>query len=374
MAYPRPTDEDGNELGAPPNSEWDEEEGRWRTLPVREEEKPNLIQPTISQAANPFGSSAPAPTDIAQSAMIERDKGSWEARLREEAAKVNVSYDPSDLQGIMNFASYAANAGRDPGEAINRMIENYRQRSSNMPTPDRSAPRGGSGPSAGVPTTAGWLPSAPSSFTYQFNQDPNIAKALESQNALIKQMFESQAGREAQARERQSGLYEQLRQRATQSLDIDPNSPIIKQQVEAFGAQQERARRNYLSDLAEEAGPYANLRGERRMASERAGQAIGGLQAELMGRELTSRRNEIAQSLASMAGLLSADQEAALRQQLGLLDNAIAQQQVGLGRMGTETDLMRALMQNQQFWGDLGLRAEDQYSRWNDPYRFMSYR
>ena len=130
------------------------------------------------------------------------------------------------------------------------------------------------------------------------------------------------------------------------------------------------------------------------MASERAGQATGALQAELMGRELGSRRNEISQALNSMSGMLTADQEASLRQQLGLLDNSIAQQQVGLGRMGAGTDLMRALFQNQQaqagtgldflrtglqnkqfysglgseedrFAADLGFRREDRGSYWD---------
>ena len=211
---------------------------------------------------------------------------------------------------------------------------------------------------------------------YREQQDNLIAEAMKAQTALFQQMMSEQAAREAERKARADSLYGQLHQRATQSLNIDPNDSVIKSQVDAYAAQQERARRDYISDMAEREGPLANLRGERRMASEGLGHAVGGLRAELMGRELTARRNEIANSLAGMAGMLSGDQESSLRQQLGLLDSAIAQQQIGLQRdlgfgdldlrreLGFgDLDLRRLLAdrQNDQFYSGLG-SEEDRFA------------
>ncbi len=56
------------------------------------------------------------------------------------------------------------------------------------------------------------------------------------------------------------------------------------------------------------------------MASERLGQRAGTFEAQLVGQELTAKRNEIAQALQSMQGILTEDQRITLRQQLGLLD------------------------------------------------------
>jgi len=106
--------------------------------------------PAPAPLANPFNSQYVAPTDAGQSSMIDRDRGSWEQRLRDEAQRAGVGYDPSDLQGVVNFTSYASNAGRDPMEAINRMIQNYQQRASNSPN-------------TGVPGTSSFNPSPASS-------------------------------------------------------------------------------------------------------------------------------------------------------------------------------------------------------------------
>jgi hypothetical protein len=124
-------------------------------------------------------------------------------------------------------------------------------------------------------------------------------------------------------------LYDELLSRATQGLKIDRNDPIIRDQADAYSANLERSKRNDLADLAERSGPLANLRGETRLANERMGQAAGAFEAQLMGRELTARRDEIAQALSSMQGLLTTEQQLALQRELGLLNNAIQQQQLG---------------------------------------------
>lgn len=118
-------------------------------------------------------------------------------------------------------------------------------------------------------------------------------------------------------------LLDTLSKRSQQSLAVDRNDPIIRAQADAFGANEERSKRNYLADLAEKLGPNANLRGETRMANERVGQSTGGYEAELMGRELTARRTEIADALTQMRGMLTTEQEIQLRKELAQMDDAI---------------------------------------------------
>lgn len=127
---------------------------------------------------------------------------------------------------------------------------------------------------------------------------------------------------------RQNDLYNTLLGRAQQGLTVDPNDPNIKGQTDAFSAEQERTRRNFLGDLAEKNGPYSTGQqlGQARMTAEKAGQATGGFQAQLMGRELQSRRDEIAQALTSMGSMLSETQKVDLQRELATMDNSIARQ------------------------------------------------
>lgn len=119
-------------------------------------------------------------------------------------------------------------------------------------------------------------------------------------------------------------LTDQLLERAHQSLAIDPKTdPTIRASADAYAANEERARRNYISDIAEEAGPLANIRGEERIAAERVGQRTGAYEADLVLREQTARRKEIQDALDSIAGLGMQDKELALRKELALMDDAI---------------------------------------------------
>jgi hypothetical protein len=161
---------------------------------------------------------------------------------------------------------------------------------------------------------------------------------------------------------RATELYDQLRQRATQGLDIDRNDPVIRAQADAYGAQAERARRDSLSDLAERSGPHANLRGEERLGYERRGQQVGAFEAELVGRELQARRDEIAQALQLSATFLSTEQQRELQRQIALLDHAIAQQNASNSGMSVSQDWMEALLQNAQFLDDLEARERDRRS------------
>lgn len=63
-----------------------------------------------------------------QQQMIDRDKSSWEQALKEGAAQRGVSYDPSDLEGVIRHASYGANAGQDPAKFLNEAFATYDKR------------------------------------------------------------------------------------------------------------------------------------------------------------------------------------------------------------------------------------------------------
>src|SRR5262245_65554589 len=81
-----------------------------------------------------------------------------------------------------------------------------------------------------------------------------------------------------------------------------------------------------------------------------------------MGRELTARREEIAQALQLYASTLSTDQQRELQRQIAILDQAIAQQQLASGYARREQEWQTELLRNEQFNKDLGLRAEDRAS------------
>jgi hypothetical protein len=261
-----------------------------------------------------------------------------EKQLRDRAAQKGVTYDPSDLEGIKRNTGYD-----EPGksvsldQALSNAFQNYDQRAA--PT----ASNGGTGGDLD-PYGTGRTQSVAQSWMGGIQQQP-LSQPQQS--------------------ERNNELWQMLMDRAMASKDVSASDPIIRPQVDAYRAEQERAQRNSLADLAERSGPLANLRGEQRIAAERTGQNVSGFQAELMGRELTARRSEIQQALTGLQGLLSTDQQLALQRELALLDNAIKQQQVNLQGQGMDLDWQRALLQNDQFWADLGLRAEDRASYWD---------
>src|SRR5690606_10191622 len=124
----------------------------------------------------------------------------------------------------------------------------------------------------------------------------------------------------------QTATMDVLGQRLTQDpFDISDN-PAIKQQADAFRANLERQRRNQLADAAEAMGPYATgaLQGTDRMLRARAGIAAGSVGADLVGREIAARRAEVADAIATMTGLMTADQQRALQRELAALDAELA--------------------------------------------------
>ena len=191
-------------------------------------------------------------------------------------------------------------------------------------------------------------PAPPSNPAQAWNQAPAQADPFPSwYRDLMQTQVAQQQAQQAETKARADALYGRLNERASQSTAIDANDPIIKGQTDAFRNEQTRAQRDYLSDTAEAAGPLANIQGERRMAAEKVGQGVSGFQAELLGRELSARREEIAQALQMSGGLLSADQTRNLQAQLGQMDQAI--KEAGIGMQGRQLDLGFA---------DLGVRRD----------------
>lgn len=165
------------------------------------------------------------------------------------------------------------------------------------------------------------------------------------------------SGAQVQRDPRSDALYQQLLGRSQQG-PVDANDPIIRGQVDAASAQATRERRNYISDVAEKAGPLANIAGETRAAGERQGQMIGQFQAELMGREAQARRDEIAQALMQMQGMLTADQEANLRRELAEMDAQLGREGLSNQRRGQDIGF-------DSFLRDLALREFDTGNRWD---------
>lgn len=163
--------------------------------------------------------------------------------------------------------------------------------------------------------------------------------------------------------------------RATQGTTIDTNDPNFRQQADTFAAAQERARRNQVADQAE-AFSAAGLGGsgaqstQARLTNERAAQATGQFEAELVGRELQNRRDEIREALAASAGLITNDQRNALQRELAELDAQLRRAGIAsserLGMAGLAIDRDRLRMQDRHFNADLGFRIGDSEAGYNE--------
>ena len=81
------------------------------------------------------------------------------------------------------------------------------------------------------------------------------------------------------------------------------------------------------------------------MTAEKLGQSAGAFSADLVARELTSKRAEIAAALSQMAGMLTGDQTRALQEKLASMDQAIAEANANTSRLGATNSY------------DLGLRS-----------------
>lgn len=133
-----------------------------------------------------------------------------------------------------------------------------------------------------------------------------------------------------------SAFYDMLLKKASATPNVDPNNPVIKAQVNAYDANQQRTGRDYLSTLAEKGGPNTNLGAEARLSAENRGAATSGFQATLQGQEIAAQRNEIQQALQLGAQFLTAQQQMSLQARLKELD--IQQQQFDRQQRASEFD------------------------------------
>lgn len=211
--------------------------------------------------------------------------------------------------------------------------------------------------SNGKPRATG-APKPPAQTTTQaWNATPGAAASSASSSSSSSQSI-------APTRDpRLDDLYNELMARATQGLSVDRNNPVIRQQADAYAANEERAKRNYLADAAESAGPIANLRGEQRLATERMGQRTGAFEAELMGRELVAKRTEIAEALEARKDILTMEQTLALQMKMKTYDDAIARLRLQQDDRHFNANLGyqdRALAQSgQQFGQTLGFNYDN---------------
>lgn len=170
-----------------------------------------------------------------------------------------------------------------------------------------------------------------------------------------------------------SGKDTQLRDilmgRATQSLNVNPEDPIIKHQVDAYRAEQDRGAKNMISAAAEHGGPHANMDAQSRSAYEKSGQATAGFQSQLMQQELNARRDEIKQALSESGSLLSQQDQLALQRELGLITSQLSAQNMGqnydLGLRGLNLGQQQLNSGNDQFMANFGLNSTNQASYWD---------
>lgn len=175
--------------------------------------------------------------------------------------------------------------------------------------------------------------------------------------------------KEQDARLRQQ-LIDTLMARSTQSLNVDAKTdPNIRNQADPYAAAQTRAARSTLSSLAEKSSPYSDLSAQTRLANEHAAQNSGGFEAQLIGREIDARRQEIQSALTSMGNLLTEEQRQALTRELAQLSDAT--QRYGIDSSATTAKNAQnlswneAMMQNQQFLDQLGFNTTDRASYWD---------
>lgn len=162
-----------------------------------------------------------------------------------------------------------------------------------------------------------------------------------------------------QTKQRSDSIWQLLYSKATADPNVSASDPIIRAQTDAYGAQQERSQRNYLADLAEQRGLYGqNMDAERRLAAEHAGQATGAFQAELMGRELTARRQEIQAALAQAGSMISDQEKNELMQALAVLDNEIKKRGLDIQASGQSQNYDARLR-------EIGLSDWDRTNYWD---------
>lgn len=249
----------------------------------------------------------------------------------------------------------------------------------------------------GVWNGTGWIPkNHPDAAKYMNTATPTggvdpaapVKPATIGSQAAAASTFSNAPGSAPTQNTTNQGTQDVLRntylKQVTQGTQIDAqNDPNIRQQSDAFAAAQERARRDQASDIAEKfagTGQTGAQTVEQRMLNEKAQQGRASFEADLVGRELQTRRDEIKDALGNLGGMLSDDQNRALQLELAKLDAQIKKAGIStseslgrselalkdkLGMGGLNVDLARLLTQNGQFNKSLGFQIGDREATLN---------
>lgn len=172
-------------------------------------------------------------------------------------------------------------------------------------------------------------------------------------------------------------------ERASAPLKDPRTQPGYQIQTDAFNAATERARRDASGDLAEGtagSGQTGMQTSEQRLINERAGQARGNFSADLVRQDLQNQRDDTNKALESLRGMISDDQTRQLQDKLAAIDAQLKQQSLSsstdlgnrelslrdkLGTGGLNLDMIRTLLQNDQFNNNLGFNIGDREAYWN---------
>lgn len=250
--------------------------------------------------------------------MIDRDKASWEARLRQEGGNL---FDASDLEGMIRQVSYARNEGRDPADFLNAQIATYNQRRSNRP--------GGSGPAQNPP------PSGPSGPTVQAPPSPWEAAFNDPRTRQYEQLLQAQLDMyRAQQAEMQRAAEEARQRRSATAAAVDrvtgyTNQRIAKLQGPAYTGSEQEVLRTQLLDPLERDRHAARQRALEQIAA-RGMDPRSGIAQELLlqvDRAFDEHRTRAQGSIASrqIEEQRSREQEAQqLLQYLAMLPDAVA--------------------------------------------------
>lgn len=289
------------------------------------------------------------------------DSIDWGAVNQQLQQKAGANYDPSMLGDVQRNSSYGQdnNQGSQASvdDWVNRVVNKSQLKSTNETNSTYQANGQGGvtvGPTGNVNTPSNPYPvsgvssSMNNSSAGGSSGGSSAPSSAPTQNSAFQNQLQANA----------TSLYNTLLDRSKQSLSVGANDPIIKGQVDAYRAENDRDSRNAQTQWAESSGPYANPQGQERMLAEKSAQATSGLQASLMGNELTARRNDIQNALTQMGGLLTSEQQTALQQQLGLINANLAQQGIGLQQQQINSG-------NDQFAATYGLNSANQANYWD---------
>lgn len=165
---------------------------------------------------------------------------------------------------------------------------------------------------------------------YRARQTPAPAAAAAVASPLVQPTFDRAAQPIARAQGENPALAQlrnMLMARANQSEYVDPNSPEVRGQTDAYSADVMRAGNSFLSRQAEKGGPYGDMGAAYRSVGEKAGQATANYRGQLLKGIADARRTQIGQALAGLGGTLGIDESTRLRQE----DQDLARKQFGAG-------------------------------------------